>query len=315
MLRKILFAVIAMLLGTVTVANSAILLDKVMAIVNKEVITWSDLYKGMEFEATDEVKAMKSEDRRKLFKENEMVFLESMIDTRLQIQEAWKIGISAGDEDVNRAIKSIKAKYSMTDEMFKEAIGREGFTLAGYRKKLVEQITVSRVIEQEVRGNVLVTDAEIDRYLSGHKELAKENEGFNLSHILLKRATDRKQLEEKAADIYNRARAGENFQELARRYSEDANAKNGGDMGFVRKSDLSRDFLEVLLKMKNGDTSEPFWNEKGIHILRVNEVLMFKSTDEMREAVRQKLLNEKFSAEYRNWLKGLRERAYVEIKL
>lgn len=315
MLRKLLFAVIAMLLGTVTVADSAILLDKVMAIVNKEVITWSDLYKGMEFEATDEVKAMKSEDRRKLFKENEMVFLESMIDTRLQLQEAWKIGISAGEEDVNRAIKSIKAKYSMTDEMFKEAIGREGFTMAGYRKKLVEQITVSRVIEQEVRGNVLVTDAEIDKYLAGHKELAKENEGFNLSHIFLKRATERKQVEEKAADIYKRAKAGESFQELAKWYSEDANAKSGGDMGFVRKSDLSRDFLEVLLKLKSGDISEPFWNEKGIHILRVNEVLMFKSTDEMREAVRQKLLNEKFSVEYRNWLKGLRERAYVEIKL
>ena len=315
MFRKILFAVIAMVLGSVTIANSAILLDKVMAIVNKEVITWSDLYKGMEFEATDEVKAMKSEDRRKLFKENEMVFLENMIDTRLQLQEAWRIGISAGDEDVNRAITSIKTKYSMTDEMFKEAIGREGFTMPAYRKKLVEQITVTRVIEQEVKGNVLVTEVEIDNYLSKHKGLAKENEGFNISHILLKRTTDRKQLEEKASDIYKRIKAGESFQELAGRYSEDANAKSGGDMGFVRKSDLSRDFLEVLLKMKSGDVSEPFWNEKGIHILRVNEILMFKTTDEMREAVKQKLLNEKFSAEYRNWLKGLRERAYIEIKL
>src|SRR5512140_2837412 len=120
MIRKILSIAIVLILSSVTVANSAILLDKVMAIVNKEVITWSDLYKGMEFDATDEVKSMKSDERRKLFKESEMTFLENMIDTRLQLQEAWRLGISAGDEDVNRAIAGIKSKYALSDETFKE---------------------------------------------------------------------------------------------------------------------------------------------------------------------------------------------------
>ena len=315
MVRKIVFIVIIMMLSAVSVANSAILLDKVMAIVNKEVITWSDLYKGMEFDATDEVKAMKSEDRRKLFKENEMAYLKNMIDTRLQVQEALRLNISAGDEDVNKAIKSIKDKYSMTDEMFKEAISKEGFTMSEYKKKLIEQITVSRVIEQEVKSNLLAPEAEIDKYLSEHKELAKESEGFYISHIVLRRTAERQQLEEKAEGIYKRIKAGESFQELARLYSEDVNAKSGGDMGFVRKSDLSRDFLEVLLKMKNGDVSMPFWNEKGIHILKVNEAVGFKNPAELREAVKQNLLNEKFTAGYKNWLKALREKAYIEIKM
>jgi len=301
--------------GYAAVASSAILLDKVMAIVNKEVITWSDLYKAMEFEATDEIKAMKDEDRRRFFKENESMFLESLIDMRLQLQEAAKAGVSASDEDVNRAIENIKKKYSMTDEAFKDAIGKEGFTLAEYRKKLSEQITISRIVDQDVKSKVLVTEGEIDKYIAGHKELEKESEGFNISHIFLRKTDDRKQLEEKAMDIYKKIKAGENFVELARQHSEDASAGIGGELGFIRKSDMSNDFLNVLSKMKTGDVSEPFWSGNGIHIIRLNEKKEIKSVQELREIVRQRLLEEKFNKEYRNWIKGLRERAYVEIKI
>ncbi|MBI3592976.1 MAG: SurA N-terminal domain-containing protein, partial [Nitrospirae bacterium] len=155
MVKNAVFIICLLVLGYAAVAESAILLDKVMAIVNKEVITWSDLYKAMEFEATDEVKAMREADKRRFFKENEMPFLETLIDMRLQLQEAAKSGISATDGDVESAIKSIKTKYSMSDEMFKETIGREGFSLATYKKKLAEQITISRVVDQEVRSRVL----------------------------------------------------------------------------------------------------------------------------------------------------------------
>ena len=315
MIKKILFVVSVILLGYTTFANSAILLDKVMAIVNKEVITWSDLYKAMGFEATDEIKAMKDEDKRRFFRENESIFLESLIDMRLQLQEAAKAGVSASDEDVNKAIENIQKKYSMTDEAFKDAIGKEGFTIAEYRKKLSEQITISRIIEQDVRSKVLVTEGEIDKYLSENKEMARESDGFNISHIFLKKTDDKKQLEEKAMEIYKKIKAGENFSDLAKQYSEDASARSGGELGFIKKSDMSKDFLDVLSKMKVGDVSEPFWGGNGIHIIRLNDKREIKSPQELREAVRQKLLDEKFSREYKNWIKGLREKAYVEIKI
>lgn len=315
MSKKIVFVVCLAVFCYAAIANSAILLDKVMAIVNKEVITWSDLYKAMEFEATDEIKAMKDEDRRTFFKENESMFLESLIDMRLQLQEAAKAGVSASDEDVNRAIENIKKKYSMADEAFKDAIGKEGFTLAEYKKKLSEQITISRIVEHEVKSKVLVTEGELDKYIAGHKELEKESDGFNISHIFLRRTDDRKQIEEKTADIYKRIKAGESFSELAKQYSEDTSARIGGELGFIRKSDMSKDFLNVLSKMKVGDVSEPFWGGNGIHIIRLNDKREIKSPQELREVVRQRLLEEKFSREYKNWIKGLRERAYVEIKI
>lgn len=297
------------------IANSAVLLDKITAVVNKDVITWSDLYKAMEFDASDEVRAMKDEDRRKFFKESESIFLESLIDMRLQLQAAAKSGISATDDDVSRAIESIKKKHSLTDEAFKDAIAKEGFSIAGYRKKLSEQITISRIVEHEVRSKIIVTEGEIDKYMAENKEIERQSDGFNISHIFLRNADDKKKIEERASEIYNKIQAGGDFSELARQHSEDVSARSGGELGFIRKSDMSKDFLDILLKMKAGDVSEPFWSANGIHIIRLNEKTEIKNKQELKEIARQKLLEEKFRMEYRNWLKGLREKAYVEIKL
>lgn len=313
--KKLVLGICIMVLGLAPAVQGAIVLDKVMAIVNKEVITWSDLYKGMEFDAAEEIKALKPEDRRRIFKENEMAYLDNLIEMKLQLQEAGRAGISAGKSDVDMAIKSIRDKYSVTDEMFEEMIRKEGFSLAEYRKKLAEQITIGRVVDQEVRSKVLVTEREIDAYLAEHKEAAASSEGFAISHIFLRTTDDKKAVEEKAQDIYKKIKAGESFSDFARQYSEDRSARSGGDLGFIRKSEMSGDFLTVLGPMKAGEVSEPFWSESGMHILKVNEVVAYKTPQELREAIRQKLLNEKFTREYRNWVKGLREKAYVEIKI
>jgi peptidyl-prolyl cis-trans isomerase SurA len=315
MKKRVLGMVFLLVFACAPAARAAILLDKVMAIVNKEVITWSDLYRGMEFDAVEEVKAMKAEDRRKFFKENEMLYLENLIDMRLQLQEAARLGILAGKEDVEKAVRNIKEKYAMTDEAFAETIRKEGFNFEEYKKKLAEQITISRVLEQEVKSRLLVTDKEIDDYLAEHKDEARDNEGFVIGHLFLKKSADKKQLEEKARDIRAKIAEGGNFSELARQYSDDPSARSGGDLGFIRKSDMSKDFLAVLSGMKEGSMSEPFWSDSGLHILRLNQIRSFRTPQDLREEVRQKLLNEKYRRELINWVKGLRTRAYVEIKL
>src|SRR5208282_4393335 len=99
MFKKGLVTVCIIIGGFASVAQSAILLDRVVAIVNKEVITWSDLYREMEFDASDQVRAMKDEDRLHFFKANEMSFLEGLIDLKLQLQEAAKEGITTSDAD------------------------------------------------------------------------------------------------------------------------------------------------------------------------------------------------------------------------
>ncbi|HXW68881.1 MAG TPA: peptidylprolyl isomerase [Dissulfurispiraceae bacterium] len=314
MFKKVLVTACIIITGFPSVAQSAILLDRVVAIVNKEVITWSDLYREMEFDASDQVRAMKDEDRLRFFKANEMSFLEGLIDLKLQLQEAAKEGITTSDADVAAAVQNIKSKYSMSDEIFNETIRKDGFTPETYKKKLSEQITVNRVVDQEVRSKMLVTEHDVDAYLAGNKDAVKDLEGFDISHILLKKTGDDKQLEQRAWDIYKKLQAGESFAELAKRYSDDPSARGGGALGFVRRCDMSKEFLNVCLSVKPGDISEPLWRNDGIYIIRVNEAKVFKSEQDMREAIRQKLLNEKFSAALKNWARELRDKAYVEIK-
>lgn len=315
MFKKVLCSICVLSLGLASPAFSAILLDKVMAVVNKEVITWSDLYRAMEFEAADGVKAMKEEDKRRFFKESEPVFLENLIDKKLLLQEAENAGIKAVDDEVNSAVKGIMKKYSMTEEVFREAIKREGFTLAQYKRNLAEQITIGRIVDHDVKNKVLVTEGEVNKYLSEHKGIEKENEGYDISHIFLRQTENKKQVEDRARDIYKKIEKGASFSDLAQQLSEDSSARLGGNLGFIKKSDLTKDFLSILSRMKKDEVCEPFWGERGMHILKLNDILVFKDQNELREAIRQKLLEEKFNTEYKNWIKGLREKAYVEIRL
>ncbi|MFA5353132.1 MAG: peptidylprolyl isomerase [Thermodesulfovibrionales bacterium] len=316
MMKRVFCAVVAAFFMHISLSHaSPILLDKVMAIVNKEVITWSDLYKTMEFEAGPEVKAMSDEEKRRFFKANEMMFLDALVDMRLQLQAAANAGVRAGKEDVDRAVEGIKKKYSMTDEAFIKAIREEGFSPEEYRKKLADQITIARVVDQEIKSKLIVTEKEIDTYLTEHSSLINDSNGFDISHIYLKKSSNRAEVEERAQELYKKIKAGEDFGSLARQHSEDGSAKAGGELGFIKKTDLSKDFLDVLAGLKAGDVSEPFWSGNGMHIIRLNVQRVTKDPKDLREAVRQKLLEEKFKTEYSDWLKGLREKSYVEIKI
>lgn len=305
---------VLVMLGVCSDGAAAVLLDRVMAIVNKDVITWSEVYRNMEFEATDAVKTMKDAERRRFFKENEAAFLERMIDVKLMLQEAGKLGMGANEDDVKKAIEGMKKKYGMNDEQFRETITKEGFTTEGYKKKLAEQITIGRVLEQEVRSKVLVAEGDIDVHLAEHPDLQRQSEGFSLSRIFLKSKDDKAATEEKARSIYGRIKAGEDFGLLARQFSEDATARSGGDCGFLKKAEISPEFLTVLAAMKPGEVSEPVWTDSGVYILRLDGVQEIRSTKELRDKVRQRLAEERFAKEYKNWIKVLRERAYIDIK-
>jgi len=298
---------------SIALASEPVLLDKIVAIVNKEAITWSDIYKAMEFEFSESHRNLSGDEKKQLFKKNELIFLESFIDMRLQLQEAQRIGIFISPDEIESAIKSLKEKYSMTDDMFIITLKKEGFTLDEYKKKLQEKITVGRLIDQEIRSRIVIDDESISRYISQNKELISQYDGYNLSYIFIKKSNNRSSDEEKARNIFNKLKAGEDFAQTAMKYSEDATARSGGAIGLINKADLSEEFSLVLSKMKAGDISEPFWSANGIHILRLNAIVTTDKSRQINEQIRQKLAEEKFMKVYKNWLKALRERAYIQI--
>ena len=302
----------------ITAPHAPVLINRVVAVVNKEVITWSELYKVMEFEATAQVKNLSEEERKKIFKESEASFLETLIDMRLQLQEARTLGLEVTPEEITETIENIKKKYSMTQADFTDSLKKEGLTLEDYHKRLSEQILINKVVNYQIRNKIVVSDAEVKQYMEANKEAFSGNETYRLRQIFFKKPegnVDKKTIDDKALEIIKRLKAGEDFSALARVYSEDPSGRLGGDLGFVNKDLLAKEFVAVLSNMNIGDFSMPFWTDKGLHIIKLDEKVSAQNRDKVRDDVRRQLTEEQFSEKYKSWAKGLREKAFIEIRL
>lgn len=296
-----------------SVSFASMLLDRVVAVVNKEVITWGELYRAMNFEISSGIKSLSDAERNKLFKENEGNFLENMIDVKLQLQEARRLDISAANEEIADAIENIKKKYSMSENDFVESLKKENYSMAEYRKRLSEQIILGKAVSQQVRNKVVISDREINDYMAKNKDI-----GYRLRLIFFKnpeKGITRDTVQARADSVIKRLKAGDGFAMLARQHSEDPSAREGGDLGYIKKVLLSKEFLEVLSNMNVGDISRPFWTDRGLHIIRLEERPDTANTDEFREFAKKKLFDIQFNEEYKNWIRGLRGNAYIEVRL
>ncbi len=311
----ILFLFILILFQT---SGAAVLLDRVVAVVNKEVITWSELYKMMEYESTEQMKALSEEDRMRVFKNNEALFLEKLIDMRLQLQEAKRIGLDVSPEEVKEAIENIKRKYSLTDKSLEEYLAKEGLNVEGYKKSLSEQILASQFLNKQVRSKIVISDDEIKSLIDAYKANLVNDESFKIRQIFLKKPkeeAERKAAEEKASLILQRLKSGEDFSKLAQETSEDPSGKQGGDLGYVKKNLLAEEFIEAFSTMKPGDISPPFWTEKGLHIVKLDDKSSAQSTEDTTENIRKQLTERRFMEKYKSLIKDLREKAHIEIRL
>jgi len=299
-------------------SGAAVLLDRVVAVVNKEVITWSELYKMMEYESTEQMKALSEEDRMRVFKNNEAVFLEKLIDMRLQLQEAKRTGLDVSPEEVKEAMENIKKKYSLTDKSLEENLAKEGLNVESYKKSLSEQILVNQFLNKQVRNKIVISDDEIKSQIDTYKTNLINDESFKIRQIFLKKPkedAERKAVEEKASLILQRLKSGEDFSKLAQELSEDPSGKQGGDLGYVKKNLLAKEFTEAFSKMKIGDISLPFWTEKGLHIVKLEDKSSAQSTEDIKENIRKQLTEQQFMEKYKSLIKDLREKAHIEIRL
>lgn len=306
MLRTIASAILAFFFF-VGPSFAGVALDRVVAVVNREVITWNELYRAMESEMGKQIRApfqrLSEEQKRRVFKENEAAFLESMIDMELQLQEAGRLGMRVSDNDIDNAVEEIKQRYAMDDEAFGAALEKDGFSLQSYREMLSRQILTGRVVERQVRAKLLLTEQESEGFLK-----QEGGELYGIRQIFFKAipGKDSEEAEERASMLYGKLKAGEDFQALARKHSEEQAAETtGGYLGLIDKSQMAGEFLDALKGMKPGDVSRPFRTERGIHIIKLEEI----------KDKRDILLEERFKELYMDWLQGLREKSLIEIRL
>ncbi len=205
--------------------------------------------------------------------------IEQLINEKAQLQQARDTGIKIEDEAIEQAELNVAASNQLTREEMQKRLAQDGITLSAFRTQLRTQLTLTRLREREVEGRIRVSDIEVEQFLAEQikAQAAQVPVQLNLGMILISvpeksTESDAQALGERAADIARRARAGENFAELAKAFSQTADkGANGGNMG-LRPTDRYPDlFLDATRSLNVGEVTAPVRSAAGFHILKVIE--------------------------------------------
>lgn len=289
-------------------------IEKVVAKVNGSIITLSE-FQSRQLAAAQAARVDPSTVSQFL-RQNNARILQDAIDDVLVMQKAEDAGIKAPSQYVDEAIDTIKKDNNLTsEEQFQDALAREGLTVSELRQNVERSIVRRMIMERDIRPRVEVSESE----LKAEYEKLKGTEftkpaTVTLQEIVVKEDQGGLAL---AKEIVSRAKAGEDFQALARQYSTAASKANGGELGQIAENDMHPDLRKLTAALSVGDVSEPTSVEGGYRILRVLAKTSGSTTpfDAARSRVQDRLMMDRFEKEYAAYLAELRKTAQVELRV
>ena len=288
-------------------ADASVIVDRVVAVVNGDIITLSDL--------------QREEMTRKAPKQDERLVLEDMIDRKLQMASAKRAGLDVTEKEVDDAIVDIMKRNNFDTKQFEAAIAKEGLTLEQYRKELLEQMTLSRTFNKFVRSGVAVDEAEVKAYYDHNLKLYTEPEEIRVRQIFFRlpeNATDeqKREVRDQAAAALERAKKGEDFVQLVKELSQGETAPIGGDLGFMQRDQAIPEIAEATRGLKPGDIAGPIEAAGGFNVFKLEEVRSpVRPFAKVKDEITKMLYEQKIENTYRTWLQSLRGDANIENKL
>ena len=294
--------------------DDAIALDRVVAVVNSEVVTRLDL--------DEQVKVALQQLRRQgtplpAREVLERQLLERLVTSKVLAQSAKETGLRVDDTQLQRAIERIAQENKTSPEQFRKTMESQGIDFNRFREELRNEILIARLKEREVDSKILITDAEIDNYLKNEQNQTGKDDEYNLAHILImvpeqaspEQIKAKRAIAEKALD---QIKNGADFRQVSAGVSDAQNALDGGSLGWRTASRLPQIFVESVKSMKVNDVSPVLRSANGFHILKLvdkrgNESpVMIQQTHARHILIR---LNEVVSeAEAKQRLNNLKER-------
>jgi len=299
--------------------------DRIVAVVNGEVITLSDLHRAFEPYA-DQIEAnYKGPDKEAFLQKNREVFLQRMIDQILIEQEAKKPGVGIADikdEEVMGVIRDMLAKNQMTMSAYLKRLAEEGNTLDNVKKEIRGQMLRMRLLRREVQSRILVTDEEIGEYYDKHRQDYEGREAVHIRQIFLPvpQGADRAardQVRAETSRLRERILKGERFEMIAARYSRGPSADEGGDIGFVERGVMMPEVEKAAFSLPVGEVSDVIETEAGFLLLLVvdKKGAGLKPLTVVRDEIKSKIEDEKVAKKYDEWIDGIRKKSFIDVRL
>jgi peptidyl-prolyl cis-trans isomerase SurA len=290
-------------------------LDQIVAIVNDDVVTKSELNRAMDtVKMTMSQQNMATPDSKVMQKQ----VLTQLINKKLQLQIARQAGIEATDEELDKAIDNIAKQNNVTVSALYEQLDKEGMAKKEYRNELRDQITMQKLQQQEVNGKVSVSQDEISSFIHSHAWQANAEKEYHLEDILIP-VSDTPSSEEvvaakKRADLaMNRLNKGESFAVVSQSESGSKNALQGGDLGWRKLPEIPSAFADQVTRMKVQQVAGPIQTPNGFHIIRLADMRADATPKAApnRKQIQDQLMQQKYEVIVQNWVSKLRNQAFI----
>ena len=281
--------------------------DRIAAIVNSDLIMLSEVRRELAPERERLEKHYRGEELSRRLQMAEAMALTTMIERRLQLQEAKARSVEVGDQEVKQAVKQLIQQGEKIDD--KDPVSTNSVR---------DQLTLLKVVDREVRSGVMVADPEMKRYYQEHRDRFALPEEYTLSQILIKpRSPDEvADARAKGREVTALLKQGESFEDLALRYSDGPTASRGGRLGLVRQGELLPAIERGVSNLVPGDISDIIESPEGLHIVRLDDKKpkQFRPFEEVRQEIQALVFQQKSEDMFQSWLADLKNKAYIEIK-
>lgn len=300
--------------------DSESVMDRVICVVNNDAITLYELDEAEAHYIYETKNVSMTQDERQQLRAR---LLQNIIESRIQLQQAQLEKITAEDAEVQEQLNEIVKKVNMPSiREFEDMLIQQGLSLESFKKRIRDQILIQRLTRRKVALRVSVTESEIDQYVAANREKLETGLTFEARHILFLPEAGTGEAgwdaaRRRAERVYALVQDGKDFGELAKEYSEDSSAKDGGSLGTLKRGELTPEIEQAILRLQPGETSAPTRSPVGYHLFHLDsrETLSGEALAQARSQIRDILYREKYDARLREWMAEMKQKAIIDIRL
>jgi peptidyl-prolyl cis-trans isomerase SurA len=297
----------------------SVVLDEIVAKVNNEIITLTDLQRELRT-----LRNMLSQDVRdpneleQEFEKRKKSVLKDIIDNKMLVQKAEELGLTANiDVEVAAYLEETRKQAGIPNmEVFDQALRQQGRSLAEHREWVKRQMIINNLIEQFVYSKLTLLTPEVEAYYKANIDRFTEPAEADLAEILfLTEGKDKAAVRRKAEEVLGRLKSGADFEAEAKQHSEGPTATRGGQIGTFKKGSMAASLDAVVFKLNPGETSGIVETDYGYQIVKLldkreNQV---KPLTEVRPIIQSEMYRQKAEPEYKEFLQDLRSQSYIYV--
>ena len=310
--------------GTLWPQTKSVIVEEIVARVNNEVITREDLEHArasLSSEVQDECANCAPNQVREQIAAKEKNLLRDLIDQSLLVQRAKDDNVNV-DTEVIKRLDAIRINAKLPDmETLEKEVTKSGQDFEDFKSQIKNQLLTQEVIRKEVGSRVIISHEDVAKYYDAHKNEFVRPETVVLREIFVstenKPEADVPTLHKKADNLRDRVlKNGDDFGELAKRFSDSPTAQQSGELGSFERSKLDPNISEKVFALNRGQMTEVIETKTGFEILQVQERYQAgeQPLDKVEAEISNKLYEQKMDPSLRDYLKTLREDSYVQIK-